>query len=512
MRRAFIFAGLFFTIFLSGLDQTVTSTILTRIADDFKSLDRIEWVPTVFMLCSTCLNIISGRIAEVFGRVFVLGFSLIAFVAGAVLSATASNIVVFIGARGISGIACGGMLSLSIIIISDIVPIERRGRYLGFLQICFGLSNAAGPLIGGLFADRISWRAAFYADMIMGAVTLLYLALVLRLPKLPTRLSWTDGLRSLDYMGIMVIIASISLIIVGMNMGGTLLSWSSPITIACLAVGCLLLGVFVIVELKVPVVPLVPMWIFGVRNLVIACLVTFLCGMTMFSIIFYLPVYFSAVFGVNAMRSGLLVLPFGVALSVSSFISGYIMSTMGKYRLLLRVGPAIMIVGVVILGLLSGKTSEIAQALLLVIPGIGMGNVIVSNVIAAQATTHPRFIATVTPLCEFFLSIGGVIGVALFGAVHRNRLAHILTTSAIGESVAAQEIINEARRDVSVVYASAIPGLLRMKIADAYVHSMTLGLWVLLPFLVIAFLLSLALEKSPLKAGPREACAGSDSN
>ncbi|ORX68819.1 MFS general substrate transporter [Linderina pennispora] len=282
-----------------------------------------------------------------------------------------------------------------------------------------------------------------------------------------------------------------------------MLAWTAPTTIACLALGGLLLGLFVVVELNVHNEPLVPMWVFGVRNLVIACMVTFFCGMTMFAVIFYMPVYFSAAFGVSAMRAGLLVLPFGIALSISSFASGYAMSATGKYRLLLRLGPAVMAAGVVLLALL-GKVPPIAQALLLLVPGAGMGNVIIANVIAAQATTHPRFVATVTPLCEFFLSIGGVIGVALFGAVHRNRLAHILAAGAAGESPAAQKIIGEARRDVSVVYATTIPGPLRAKIANAYMHSMALGLWVLLPFLVIAFVLAMALEESPLKAGPRD--------
>ncbi|KAI8320256.1 MFS general substrate transporter [Martensiomyces pterosporus] len=357
-----------------------------------------------------------------------------------------------------------------------------------------------------MFADRISWRAAFYADMIMGALTTVYLAIVLRLPRPESAPTWGEGIRSLDYLGVTIIIASVSLIIVGMNMGGTLLSWSSPATIICLVVGCVLLGVFVVVELRIPRVPLVPMWIFTVRNLIISCVVTFLCGMCMFSIIFYMPVYFSAVFGANAMRAGLLVLPFGVALSVSSFVSGYFMSALGKYQLFLRLGPAIMAVGVLVLALLSGKTSQISYALLLLIPGVGMGNIIVANVIAAQATTDPRFIATVTPLCEFFLSIGGVIGVAVFGAVHRNRLAKILTASALGEPQSAQVIINEARKDVSVVYMSpSISDPLRMKIADAYASSMTTALWVLLPFLIVAFILSLVLEKSPTKAAPKEA-------
>ncbi|KAJ1961790.1 hypothetical protein GGI12_003047 [Dipsacomyces acuminosporus] len=511
----FIFAGLYFTIFLSGLDQTVTSTILTKIADDFKSLDRIEWVPTIFMLCSTCLNIISGRVADIFGRVPVLLFSLVAFILGTVLSATSANIVIFIVARGISGIGCGGMLSLSIIIISDIVPLERRGRYLGFLQICFGVSNAAGPLIGGIFADKISWRSAFFADLIMGSVTLAYLALVLRLPKpVSAPRTWEEGIKKLDYLGVAIIITCVSLVIVGLNMGGTLSSWSSPATIICLALGSLLFGVFVIVELKVPKVPLVPMWIFTVRNLIIACLVTFFTGMTMFSIIFYMPVYFSAVFGVNAMHAGLLVLPFGVALSVSSFASGYLMSYLGNYQAFLRLGPAIMAIGVLILALVSDKTSKLGQSFLLLIPGIGMGNVIVANVIAAQATTDARYLATVTPLCEFFLSIGGVIGVAVFGAAHRNKLFHILTAKALGEPQSMQDIINEARKDVSIVYKSTtvISDPLRSKIARSYATSLKLALWVLLPFLIIACILSLALGKNPKKAGPKVPMSKNDSD
>ncbi|KAJ2850479.1 hypothetical protein IWW36_001859 [Coemansia brasiliensis] len=503
IRHYLTFCGLFFTIFLSGLDQTVTSTILTRIADDFKALDRIEWVPTIFMLCSTCLNIISGRIADIFGRYSVLLSSLVMFVAGAVVSAAAENIVVFIAARGLSGLACGGMLNLSIIVISDLVSIQNRGKYLGALQICFGVSNAIGPLIGGLFADRISWRAAFIADMAMGTVTLVYLAVVLRLPRPAIRKTLAESIRNLDYIGISVIIASISLTIVGLNIGGTILLWSSPVTIGCLAAGAILLGAFIVIELKLPQIPLVPMWLFTVRNLVITFSVTFLCGMTMFSIIFYMPVYFSAVFGANAMRAGLLVLPFGMALSVSSFASGYFMSTPGMYRQLLRLGPAIMVVGTLAMAAFSGKTSEIIYAVLLAIPGIGMGNVIVSNIIAAQATTDKQHIATVTPLCEFFLSIGGVIGVAVFGAVHRNQLSNILAQVSASESLVAQAIIDEARRDVSVAYAAHVSNPLRMKIAEAYATSIQQALYLMLPCLVLAFALSLFLDKNP-KPQPEE--------
>ncbi|KAJ1946100.1 hypothetical protein GGF37_001358 [Kickxella alabastrina] len=406
------------------------------------------------MLCSTCLNVVSGRVADIFGRFTVLMFSLLAFITGAVLAASSQNIVVFIVARGISGIACGGMLNLSIIIISDIVPIERRGRYLGFLQICFGASNAAGPLVGGLLADRFNWRAAFFADMIMGAITVVYLAVVLKLPK--SQIQWKEGIRTLDYAGTGTIVTSISLLIVGLNLGGTIQSWGSPVTLGCLISGCLLLCVFVGVELRLPRIPLVPMWIFTVRNLVITFLVTFLCGMAMFSIIFYMPLYFSAVFGANAMRAGLLVLPFGMSLSISSFISGYFMSAMSRYRLFLRLGPATMALGILVLALLSGRTTMGVQSTLLVIPGIGMGNVIVANIIAAQASTDPQLVAVITPLCEFFLSIGGVIGVAVFGAVYRNQLSHILTVNSLGQSLDVIELISEARRNVSVIYRDGV--------------------------------------------------------
>ncbi|KAJ2348737.1 hypothetical protein GGF43_004517 [Coemansia sp. RSA 2618] len=250
--------------------------------------------------------------------------------------------------------------------------------------------------------------------------------------------------------------------------------------------------------------PLVPMWLFTVRNLDIAFLVTFMCGMAMFSIIFYMPVYFSAVYGVSAMRAGLLVLPFGMALSVSSFISGLFMSTPGMYRQFLRLGPAVMAAGILVIAIVSGKTSEAAQSALLVIPGLGMGSVIVSNIIAAQATTDSQFIATVTPLCEFFLSIGGVIGVAIFGAVYRNKLSNILTDTAASESLAAQAIINATRKDVSVAYTEHVSDHLRLKISDAYAASMQQALWVMLPFIVLAFVLSLALEKNPKSARPDE--------
>ncbi|KAJ2784721.1 hypothetical protein H4R18_000936 [Coemansia javaensis] len=503
-RQLAAFFGLFFTIFLSGLDQTVASTILARIADDFRALDRVEWVPTIFMLCSTAVSIVSGRVSDIFGRFPVLIFSLAAFVAGAAASAAAPSMVVFIAARGFSGIACGIMLNLSIIIISDLVPIERRGRYLGILQVCFGVSNAAGPLLGGLFADRISWRAAFVADLGMGVATAVYLSLTLRLLRPPAAKTWRDGLRRLDYVGIAVVVASIALLIVGLNVGGTILPWSSPVTVSCLAVGVALLGVFVAVELRPAAVPLVPMWLFTVRNLVIAFLVTFFCGMAMFSVIFYMPVYFTAVFGATATQAGMLVLPFGLALSLSSVASGHLMSAPGMYRTLLRAGPAVMCAGILLLAVFGARASQPVFSALLLVPGIGMGNVIVSNVIAAQATTDPRFIATVTPICECFLSIGGVIGVAVFGAVHRNKLSQILAAAAAGESPAARAIIDEARRDVSVAYSSTVSPQLRSIITAAYTASIRQALWVLLPFLALALLLSLALERAPVPAKPDE--------
>ncbi|KAJ2820585.1 hypothetical protein FBU31_005178 [Coemansia sp. 'formosensis'] len=342
--------------------------------------------------------------------------------------------------------------------------------------------------------------------MAMGLITVSYLGLVLwkcrsRLrPAAPSDAdniglrTWRDGLRTLDYIGIALVVASIALIIVGMNLGGTILSWSAPVTVACLVCGVVLLGVFVIVELRVSQEPLVPMWIFGVRNLVIDFAVTFLCGMSMFSIIFFMPVYFSAVFGADSMRAGLLVLPFGMSLSVSSFVTGYFMSGKDRYRLFMRLGPAIMALGVLLLALLSGRTSQVTQAVLLIVPGIGMGNVIVANVIAAQAATDAHLIATITPLCEFFLSIGGVFGVALFGAVYRNKLSSILAAALIGESLSAQTLISDARKDVSVIYAAGVPDALRRTVAAAYVKAMRLGMWVMLPLLVAAFLLSLVMK------------------
>ncbi|KAJ2560898.1 hypothetical protein GGH95_004795 [Coemansia sp. RSA 1836] len=208
-----------------------------------------------------------------------------------------------------------------------------------------------------------------------------------------------------------------------------------------------------------------------------------------------MPVYFSAVFGADAMRAGLLVLPFGLSLSVSSFVTGYFMSGKAHYLLFMRMGPAVMALGIMLLALLSGRTSQAAQAVLLIVPGIGMGNVIVANVITAQAATDAHLIATITPLCEFFLSIGGVFGVALFGAVYRNKLSSILAAALVGESPGAQALISEARKDVSVIYAAGVPDALRKTVAAAYVDAMRLGMWVIFPLLVVAFLLSLAMKE-----------------
>lgn len=504
------FLGLYITIFVSGIDQTVVSTILTRISSELHGLDKISWVPTVFMLCSTSANLVSGRMADVFGRLAVLESAIMAFVVGSLVGLFAQSMWMLILARGLGGIGCGGMVSVSIIMISDLVSIDRRGKYLGFLQICFGLSNAVGPLMGGALADSFSWRVTFGVCVAIGGIIALYMLFVARQPKKShqkSAVTKANRFKNMDLLGIAVIIASISLLIVGLDMGGTMAAWEAPATIACLCVGSVLVGVFIYIELRIARQPLVPMWIFKERNVVTSFLVTFLCATAMFSIIFYMPLYFSAVHGASAMKAGLYVLPFGLSLSVSSMISGHFMSRNSAHHLLfMKMGPFIMAVGVLVLALRCAvsQVKAIEICLLLLIPGIGMGLVIVANVIAVQAVTHPRYLATVTPLCEFFLSIGGVLGVAAFGAVYGSRLTRLLDRllQIYKDNKAAQKIVNEAHKNVGVIFDSGgkkVTETLKTQIIDAYVRSLRLAIWVLLPMLGVAFCVSLVLSKRELE-------------
>src|SRR3954471_13220288 len=166
------FSGLLLAMLLAALDQTIVSTALPTIVGELGGIDQLSWVVTAYMLAATVTIPLWGRVSDLYGRKRLFQAAIVVFLAGSALSGAAQSLGELIAFRAVQGLGAGGLMTLAMAIVADIVPPRERGRYQGYIQMVFVLASVAGPLLGGLFADHLSWRWVFYVNLPIGAVAL----------------------------------------------------------------------------------------------------------------------------------------------------------------------------------------------------------------------------------------------------------------------------------------------------------------------------------------------------
>ncbi|OBZ85304.1 putative MFS-type transporter C16A3.17c [Choanephora cucurbitarum] len=414
------FVGLQITLFIAALDSTIVSTALPRIGSEFNQMTIVSWVATAYILTFDAFQPLFAKFSDIFGRKWVLIFGTCIFIIGSLLCGVANSMIMLIISRAIAGIGGAGIFSMVFVIMSELVPLEKRGAYQGVVNAVFALSSVFGPLIGGSFTDYVTWRWNFYINLPIGAVALAILFFFLHTPV--PKGNFKDKLKRIDYAGTLTVLAFATLFLLAMNFGGQTFPWKSAAVIVPLVLTGLLVGLLIFVETKVAE-PLMPPRLFRNQSVVSVLSTNWFFGMTFFSMVYYLPIYFQVVKEDSAMWSGIRLIPMEMLIAAFATFAGIFISKVGLYKPLPPMGMALLTISVGLLCLFDENTPFSAIYGYTVIGGAGLGLMFSSAIIALQASSEPRDIAVVTGLGNFSRILGGALGVAVSSAILNSSLA-----------------------------------------------------------------------------------------
>jgi EmrB/QacA subfamily drug resistance transporter len=529
--------GLMAGMFLASLDQTIVGTSIRTIADDLHGLSEQAWVTTAYLIVSTIATPIYGKLSDIFGRrpLFIIAISVFLF--GSLLSAFFATTMYELAAfRAIQGLGAGGLMSIPLAIMGDMLAPRERAKYQGYFLAVFGVSSLAGPLIGGLFAGAnqilwiTGWRWVFLVNIPIGVIALF---MVMRFLHLPKR-SANRGVR-IDWWGATTVIVAVAPLLLVAEQGRTW-GWTSAGAWACYIVGAVGIVAFIIAERMMGDDALIPLKLFKSQTFSMATILGVLVGFGMFGAISTIPLYLQIVKGSNPTESGFQLLPMILGLMISSIVSGQLISRTGRYKIFPILGTALMSLGFLVFTTLKADSNYwiLAGGMLLV--GLGLGQMMQTLTIASQNAVGPRDIGVATSSSTFFRQVGGTLGVAVIFSVVFSTIGGKISTSfssAAGTAAikaAANPTIGGAAHNAAImktIYdpilkalaSGAKPGgsatgsldgdtsflngasaVLKAPFLTGFSEAMVTGFWVSLAVVLVAFILAFFLKATPLRA------------
>ncbi len=404
-----IYSGLMVTLLLAALDQTIVATALPRIVGELGGITQYSWVFTAYMLATTVTVPLYGKLGDVYGRrpLFLAAISI--FLIGSALCGAAQGMTELVVFRALQGLGAGGLFTLALATIGNIVPPRDRGRYQGLIGATFAAASIIGPAVGGFIVDNASWRWVFYVNLPVGGLALLVVALTM-----PRRRERHE--HSIDWLGAGVLAAGTTALLLGLVWGGRDYPWRSGHVVGALVLAAVLLVAFAVIERLVPE-PILPFDV--LRNPIVASSVACmaLVGMAMFGTISYVPLFVQGVIGTSATSSGVVLTPLMLGAVTTSILSGQWVSRTGRYRPNALVGPMVLVAGMLLLWRMDVSTTNGQAARNMVVAGIGIGSIMQVFVLSVQNSVGRRAMGSATALTQFSRSIGATIGVTVMGMI-----------------------------------------------------------------------------------------------
>ncbi|KAJ3091152.1 hypothetical protein HK100_007261, partial [Physocladia obscura] len=455
-----VYISLILSIFMAALDQTIVSTALKAIVVDLRHQQLIPWIGSAYLMTAAPVGTLYGKFADIFGRKWVFVFAIVVFELGSLLCGVATSMEFLIVGRAVAGIGGGGIFALVNIIITDIVSMRDRAKYQAAVGAFFGLAAVIAPLVGGSFADHVSWRWCFYINLPLGAITLVNIILFLNFP--PEFGSMKKKFGRVDIIGATLLFAAIICLITPLQLGGSIWAWNSAQVIATFVASVVLFVVFAYVELKVAKEPIVPPAIFINSSVPAFLVINVAMGAAFLAGVYYISLFFQVVFNDSATDAGLHIIPFVCGIVLLSLFTGFFVSKFGHYKIFFLVGPFIVAAGTILISMFDGSSTKAEQILYLAIFGIGLGNMIQLRVIGLQASVPLELIAIATAVGQTCNSLGSAIGVAISGTIFNN-----VVTSNTANDVELQYFISKFQAMNITIQSSDVLSLLGLLQASA---------------------------------------------
>ena len=483
-----VLAGVMLGLLLASLDQAIVATALPTIGGELGGIGHLSWVVTAYLLTATAATPIFGKLSDLYGRRPTFQVAIVIFIVGSALCATASSLWALVAFRAVQGVGAGGLLSLAWAIVGDVVPPRERGRYQGYLSAVFATASVAGPLLGGLFVDHLSWRWVFTINIPFGIVAFVVTTVSLKVPFVPTR-------HKIDLLGALLLVSAVTCALLVAVWGGEEYPWTSA-PILLLAIAWAVLGVLFIAQERRAPEPLLPLRLFRDETFVLAVSISVIVGIAVFGLVVYMPLYFQVVRGSSPTVSGLLTAPLLLGIFVLSLISGRIITRWGRYRAFPIAGTVCMALGLATLSFAVVGHQSIAVPISLALVGAGLGMSMHVMMLAAQNAVSKRDLGVTSSAVSCCRSLGSVFGVAYFSAVLNARILDYLDElqRVPGAGDAIDAALHGQPADLD-----GLPPAARDGVVDVFAHAYQTTLRWCVPIAAVAVVLALRLRDVPLR-------------
>ncbi|KAJ5365620.1 Major facilitator superfamily domain general substrate transporter [Penicillium concentricum] len=495
-----VFPALCVTTFLSALDTSILSTALPTIALDIDAGELYMWITNSYILSSTVVLPLFGQMANIFGRRRMLIISVVIFTLGSGMAGGAKNTGLLIAGRTIQGIGGGGINTLVDIVICDLVPLRQRGKYVALMAAVWAVGTVIGPVLGGAFAQYVSWRWVFYINLPLCAASLLLLVLFLRVTHPRTGGTVWHQLKRVDLVGNSILTAAVISILLALTWAGTTYAWSSWRVIVPLILG--LGGLFLFYGHQTSrfcTEPSIPLRLFSSRTGMCALWIAFLQSILLYWVGYFLPVYFQAIRNSTATESGLYVLPITAAIAPFGIITGVIIAMTGKYRIFHFLGYIFLTIASGLFSLLDDHSPARDWAGFQILFGAGSGMIFSSTLPPIQASLSESDVATATSTWAFMRSFGCIWGIVIPTTIFNARVQELLYR--------VSDVSLRAKLADGGAYAMASQGLmrtlsntpnLRAEVLSVYQDSLRWVWWISIPFGGVGLLLCIPIKELEL--------------